>query len=115
LSTIHLPYRIKPGSILSLAKESNPSDELMIRFAGHKPVVKKVSEAVHKGGGVLDKKTGKKSIIFQVTSIQWLGETEAEVEGGYYEGNLSSSGNVYRVIYENKEWVVKEDKMKWIS
>jgi hypothetical protein len=38
-----------------------------------------------------------------------------KVEGGYYEGNLSSSGNTYTVKMENGKWAVTNDEMHWIS
>lgn len=100
---------------LSVGKDTDPSKALLARFEGHAPPVEKVSDSTPKGGGIVDKKTGKQGVIFKVTSIKWINETEAEVEGGYYEGNLSASGNVYQVIYEKENWVVKKDTMKWIS
>jgi hypothetical protein len=38
-----------------------------------------------------------------------------DVEGGYYEGNLSSSGNFYRVERKAGVWVVTDDKVQWVS
>jgi hypothetical protein len=35
--------------------------------------------------------------------------------GGYYEANLSASGNVYRLKKINGKWVVVADEMKWIA
>ena len=41
--------------------------------------------------------------------------TEVEVAGGYYEGGLSASGNVYRLKRVDGGWKVIEDGMEWIS
>lgn len=101
---------------LSVDQAGNPSDGLLARFAGRHPLVKKVSESVAKEyEGVIDKQTGTKGIIFSVTSIKWISETEAEVEGGHYTAPLEASGYVYKVRLENGKWEVKDADMKWIS
>jgi hypothetical protein len=101
---------------LSVGQEVNPSDTLLERFAGRRPMVKKVSESIsRKYEGIFDKETGRRGIIFSVTSIKWISETEAEVEGGHYTAPLAASGHVYKVRFENGKWVVKDDEMKWIS
>jgi hypothetical protein len=101
---------------LSVGQEGNPSDALLARFAGRRPVVKKVSESMsRKYEGIFDRETGGRGVIFSVTSIKWISETEAEVEGGHYTAPLAASGHVYKVRLENGKWVVKDDEMKWIS
>lgn len=48
---------------------------------------------------VLDKKTGKRSVIFDVETIRWSTDNDAEVEGGYYCGSLcSASGDRKSVV-----------------
>jgi hypothetical protein len=42
-------------------------------------------------------------------------EDKVLVNGGYYEGNLSASGNVYTVERKDHKWVVTKDQMLWIS
>jgi hypothetical protein len=95
----------------------DPSDELMRRFQDHQPPVKKASQCdADMSQGVTDRATGQQQgLIFRVTSIKWINDAEVEVEGGYYEAGLSASGNVYRVVKESGRWIVKEDKMLWIS
>jgi hypothetical protein len=101
---------------LSVDEEANPSDALLTRFAGRRPPVKKASESFSKEyEGIYDKETGKKGILFRITSIKWVSETEAEVEGGHYTGPLAASGHVYKMRFENGKWVVTDDDMKWIS
>jgi hypothetical protein len=97
-------------------KASDPSDAFMRRFADHKPPVRKASAShyvEHKG--ILDKKTGEQGLAFRATSIKWISDTEVEVGGGYYEAELSSSGNIYTVKKEHGKWKVSKDKMLWIS
>jgi hypothetical protein len=55
---------------------------------------------------VLDKKTGKLSVIFDVEAIRWLTENEAEVEGGYLCGSLCMAAGNYRVIRDGTHWLV---------
>jgi hypothetical protein len=82
----------------------DPSPEFLDRFAGNEPPVKAQS-GFREGGG----------LKFIVREITFASETEAEVTGGYYEGNLSSSQNTYYVEYRGGEWVVVRDVMNAIS
>lgn len=95
----------------------DPSDELMRRLQDHRPPVKVVSQCANDmSQGVTDRATGQQhGLIFRVTSIKWINDIEVEVEGGYYEAGLSASGNIYYVTKESGQWVVKEDKILWIS
>jgi hypothetical protein len=97
-------------------KPRDPSPALMARFAQHKPRVEPRSHAdVSFDKGVIDRDTGERGLVFRVTSISFVSADVAVVEGGYYEANLSSSGNTYRVERKDGVWVVTEDKMQWIS
>jgi hypothetical protein len=97
-------------------KYGDPSDEFIKRFADNKPPVRKRSEcSADAGKGVLDKKTGEQGLIFHVTSIKWISDTEVEAEGGYYEAGLSASGNIYTLKKEKGKWQVTKDKLVEIS
>jgi len=100
---------------LSLSEGKDPNDKFVERFRGQTPPVKKGSQATTQPGVVKDKTTGEEGIIFRVTRIKWINGSDVVVEGGYYEGNLSSSGNIYRVKLTRKRWVVKSDRMLYIS
>ena len=52
---------------------------------------------------------------FRIDSIRWVTINKVKVEGGYYEGMLSSSGNIYTVVKRGTGWKVKKDEMEWIS
>lgn len=95
--------------------DRDPSDEFMERFRGLKPPVKKVSECTASVTGVKDKETGEHGLIFRVTSIKWVSDSEVEVEGGYHEASESASGNTYLLLREGERWFVKEHRMNWIK
>jgi hypothetical protein len=55
---------------------------------------------------VVDKATGKRSVIFDLDSIRWVTETEAVVEGGYQCASQCMAGGNYHLIYDGTHWVV---------
>ena len=97
-------------------QDEDPEDKFMKRFDGHKPRVAKVSQSKSSmPEGVQDKKTGEHGLIFTITAIRWKSDEEVEVDGGYYEGSLSSSGNTYFLKRKGGKWIVERDDMHWIS
>lgn len=102
-------------SILLDQKKSDPSYDFMKRFDGHKPPVRKASECHSTKVEVVENRTGKSALIFSVSSITWVSETEVTVGGGYEEANLSSSGSTYTVKKQGGKWTVTDDRMNWIS
>jgi hypothetical protein len=81
----------------------DPPQALMERFEGHEPPVKRGS----------DFETGK-GLLFEIETIEVKGRA-AEVQGGYYEGFLSSSGNTYYVERSDGGWHVAKRREDWIS
>jgi len=53
---------------------------------------------------VVDKKTGKRSVIFDVAAIHWISENEAAVEGGYFCANLCMASGLYHVVRDGTKW-----------
>ncbi len=55
-------------------------------------------------------------LSFTINKIEFneLKDT-AYVDCGYYEDNLSSSGNVISLIREENKWIVIKNRMLWIS
>ncbi len=88
---------------------ADPSDNLLKRFAGHKPPVFKISKLKPNNKKEID------GLTFKITNLRWISETEVEVTGGYYEGPLSSSGGIYRVKKHNGKWIVLNYQEQWIS
>jgi hypothetical protein len=64
---------------------------------------------------VVERSSGKQGIMFRIGQLTWESATEAAIEGGYYEANLSASGNTYHVKKVNGAWVVTADELSWIS
>ena len=113
---VALTVGLPEGLHVQSDKPRDPSPELMARFAGHKPRVEPVSHArVSFDEGVRHRDTGEQGIIFRITSLKRFSENVMEAEGGYYVGNLSASGNVFRVERIAGVWVVTGDKMEWIA
>jgi hypothetical protein len=87
----------------------DPDGEFLRRFY---PLPVKSESACRKRTGpgaqmsVTDKATGKRSVIFDIGSIRWLGETDAEVDGGYLCGSLCMAAGTYHVVREEGRWVV---------
>ena len=92
-----------PAYFLSI-KGKDPDAAFLRRFRGNRPPVAAGSE-FEVGDG----------LKFDVSSLKWLGDDAAEVGGGYYEGNLSSSASSYRLVRKDKKWVVEKATLRMIS
>lgn len=91
---------------LSLPGDKAPSAEFLKRFEGNRPPVA--------AAGQCDRQSGK-NLFFRINKFDWRKDDEVWVRGGYYEGNLSSSIELYQVVRENGKWVVKGQRMEAIS
>jgi hypothetical protein len=103
---------------LQIEGKADPSPELLLRFEGNKPPVKRASLCTFSHGsarGAVQDETGAPGLIFRVDSIQRTGPDSAVVEGGYFEAGLSASGNIYELARESGRWIVTKDTMRWIS
>jgi hypothetical protein len=94
-------------------KGEDPPEDLMKRFTGNKPPVRKGSQCtILKGNGlVVAKDTGEPGRLFRVETIGWKSDTEVEVRGGYYQSSRGASGNIYTVKKEKGRWRVTNDKV----
>jgi hypothetical protein len=92
-----------PAYFLSIY-ETDPPHDLMLRFEKNMPPVKPGSEFKIELG-----------LKFRIRGIKILDKYNVEIEGGYYSGPLSSSGNTYKLKKKNGKWQVISDKMNWIS
>jgi hypothetical protein len=91
---------------LSLPGEEMPGAEFLRRFEGNRPPVAAADQCDRKAG---------KNLFFRVQKLDWRKDNEVWVRGGYWEGNLSSSIEMYRVVNDNGKWVVKGARMEAIS
>ena len=83
-----------------------PSAEFLKRFEGNRPPVVAADQSSRSSG---------KNLFFRINNVDWRKDGEVWVRGGYYEGNLSSSLELYQVVNENGKWVVKGQRMEAIS
>jgi hypothetical protein len=93
----HYDFRDPPASVLQ-------------SFADHHPPVRKYSACTLSPSGVFDRNSGTRGLLFRVGPVRKIGEEEAEVEGGYFEGGLRASSNRYRLEFMDGVWVVVEDR-----
>lgn len=92
-----------PAFFISLLRR-DPPDTIVRRFADvGKPVLP--DSAFKEGAG----------IKFFVNSITFLNKDTVSVQAGYYEGNLSASGDTLILNRENGKWIVVSSKQDWIS
>ncbi|HEV8579242.1 MAG TPA: hypothetical protein VGX68_09170 [Thermoanaerobaculia bacterium] len=91
---------------LSLPGEKMPTAEFLKRFEGDRPPVLAADQCERRSG---------KSLFFRIQRLDWRKDHEVWVRGGYWEGNLSSSIEMFRVLNENGKWVVKGARMEAIS
>jgi hypothetical protein len=82
----------------------DPANEFLARFKRHQPEVR-LGSAFQEGEG----------LKFRIESLTWIDDSTVEARGGYYEGNLSASGNLYRIVRKDGKWIVESDKLEWIS
>lgn len=91
---------------LTLTGGKEPSAELLRRFEGHEPPVV--------ASGQCDRTSGQ-DLFFRAGIVEWENDSTAVVQGGYYEGNLSSSREELRVVWQDGEWVVQDKRLEVIS
>ena len=91
---------------LSLPGEQSPDAAFLQRFDRNTPPVLGVDECRRKSG---------KNLLFRIQKLDWRSDDEVWVSGGYWEGNLSSSGESYRVRRKDGKWVVDGARRETIS
>jgi hypothetical protein len=91
---------------LSLPGEAMPSAPFLQRFKGNKPPVAAANQCERQSG---------KNLFFRVQKLDWRKDDEVWVRGGYWEGNLSSSIELFQVVRDNGKWRVKGARMEAIS
>jgi hypothetical protein len=87
----------------------DPSDAFMKRFADTNPPVKRKSVSKRTKdlvSTIVEAKTEKMGVLFDQGAIRKLGDTKADVSGGYDCGSLRSATGVYHLELREKRWVV---------
>lgn len=108
---------------IAVEGQADPSPALLARFSRHSPRVLPASACSADVGGVEEaapaggrgRGSVARGLLFRINRIQRIGPDRANVDGGYYEGGLSASGNSYVVVREGGRWFVKSERMNWIS
>ena len=96
--------------------EKDPSDELMRRFVGRNPPVRKVSDSRKADGGrVVDKSTGKPGVIFTVDDLKWISDNQAETRCAVYKAGLNGVVYKYTLSRTNNQWKVTSKKLVSVS
>jgi hypothetical protein len=93
----------------------DPDGAFIERFAADRPPVRRCTACGWNEGRIVDKESGKGALTFYVSKITWYSADEAEVAGGYREGNLSASNTRYRVTRSGGRWVVQDARLQVIS
>lgn len=106
---------IEQAAPVNTTKLVDPDDQLMRRFDAGPTLVRKSSSCESGELGVFDKETGIRGLMLQTGTIDWVSGDELQVEGGYYEGPLSASRNLYRLKKVRGTWVVVQDTLALIS
>ena len=108
-----------PASVyfLSIGQAAgDPSDEIMQHFEGHVPPVKPASQGTAGAGAAMnDMLTGDTGIMLTAGGIEWISDTEVEVKGGYFANSKDVTGDTYRVVLQDGQWVVTKDTVDWKS
>jgi hypothetical protein len=91
---------------LTLPGGRTPSAEFLKKFEGNHPPVVAADQCERKSG---------RNLFFQIQRLDWRKDNEVWVRGGYWEANLSSSVEMFRVLNENGKWAVKGARMEAIS
>jgi hypothetical protein len=82
---------------LLLPDERSPDEAFLRRFDGNSPAVVAGSRCERKAAG---------DLFFRIQRLDWQGDDEVWVRGGYSEGTLRSSVESYRVLRRNGRWTV---------
>jgi hypothetical protein len=90
---------------------------LLNRFKGCRPPVRSIFECRYDDSRkqIADKRTGRTGAAFLTGMIRWVSWDTVKIEAGYYEGLLSSSGNIYTLKRKNGRWVVVNDRVRFLS
>lgn len=96
---------------------NDPKPVFMKRLADMKIRVRNASDGkfATSQNGVIEKKSGKRGVLFQIKNLAWLSATEVDVEGGFVEGRLHARGYIYKLVKEKGKWRVKSSTNTWMS
>ena len=102
----HLIQENQGLKVYFLSKDgANPTDDFMRRFQGEIPLKKKKSLSTRgQYRRVLDSETGATAGIVSVGPINWISDSEVEIGGGFYDGEVIEYR--YRMRHNEVGWIV---------
>jgi hypothetical protein len=99
--------------------KTDPTDDFMRRFQDIPRIVKKASKAEQDMHlmrmPMVDKETRERGIEFDAGKIRWHGSERVTVEGGYFCDGLCAANYTFELRLENGKWLIKKQKLNWIS
>ena len=111
----HAPAQLASPICYYLAlRGRDPADDLMCRLWDLAPWVKKRSQCrISARDGVIDRDTGARGLIVEVSSLSWMDAAAVDVVGGYYAAPLEAAIVLYHVAYDEDRWDVKAARDLW--
>jgi hypothetical protein len=92
----------------------DPDDAFLGRLRTLGPEVQPLSRCrVSARDGVIDRLTGARGVIMQVTRLTWVHAAAVDVIGGYYITHRHAAGLRYRVEYDGRDWAVTVAHLLW--
>jgi hypothetical protein len=92
----------------------DPDDAFLGRLRMLGPEVQPLSHCrVSIRDGVIDRVTGARGVIMQVTRFTWVHASAVDVVGGYYLTHRQAAGLRYRVEHHGRDWAVTVVHLLW--
>ena len=92
----------------------DPDDACLGRLRAFAADVQPLSHCrVSARDGVVDRVTGARGIIVQVTRLAWVHAAAVDVVGGYYLTHRQAAGLRYRVEHDGRDWAVTVVHLLW--
>jgi hypothetical protein len=92
----------------------DPDDVCLRRLSILAPGVQPLSRCrVSARDGVVDRGTGARGVIMQVTRLTWVHAAAVDVVGGYYLTHRQAAGLRYHVAHDGHHWAVTAVHLLW--
>lgn len=110
-----LPDKPREMFFLFRNERENPGAGFMKRFDKSVPTVKSIVDGIRHVDGIADINSGKRGLLLGVGKINWLNDTEVEVNGSCFADQDNWVGFVYEVVRDGNHWIVKGSKLTLIT
>lgn len=99
-----------------LGAKGDAPPSFVSRFRGNVPEVLPASDAASQDNmRVVHKYRSGRGLLFKTNKITWLDQSTVDVDGGFYESQMSLSGDTFRVARRDNRWVVVKDTRRYTS